>query len=130
MVICASGLVGKKLSVKLVELGYRVIAYRSRSSGQHAMDHEAGTIDKKSLEGAFTVIHLAGESIAQSWTEDAKAHIMASRKGNTLLLYRTLASLARKPQVFISMPGINRYGLHRNGLLTEASNCVVDGFLS
>jgi len=126
----ASGCVGKKLSARLKELGFCVVAYRSRSHGMHGMHHEMGTIDKEGLEGAYAVIHLAGESIAQSWTDAAKTRIMASRKDNTALLSETLASLTRKPQVFISMSGINRYGLHRTGVLTEASDCAVDGFLS
>ena len=126
----ASGLVGSKLSVHLSDLGFQVVPYKSRSQGPHAMCAVTGTIDKEGLEGALAVIHLAGESIAQSWTQDVKSRIMSSRKDNTLLLSRTLAGLTHKPQVFISMSGINRYGTHRSDVLTEDSTCVVDGFLS
>ena len=126
----AKGLVGTALTKALLDLGFEVIPYKSRCDGKHCMNHETGTIDKDGLEGAYAVIHLAGESIAQAWTNEAKNRIMSSRRDNTLLLANTLAHLKEKPKVLISMSGISRYGLHRPEVLDETSPVMVDGFLS
>jgi len=125
----ATGLIGSALSRRLCELGYEVIPFRSRHDGHGGFNHLTGFIDRETLEGAYAVIHLAGESIAQRWTEAAKDRIMASRRDGTRLLSEALAGLKHKPEVFISMSGINRYGLHRKEILDEASAVSAEGFL-
>ena len=125
----ATGLIGSALSHRLTALGFDVIPFRSRHDGSGGFNHLTGQIDRTALEGAYAVIHLAGESIAQSWSEAAKERIMASRRDGTLLLAEALAGLVHKPEVFISMSGINRYGLHRSETLDESSAVSAAGFL-
>ena len=125
----ATGLIGSALSRRLTELGYEVIPFRSRHDGSGGFNHLTGQIDCAVLEGAYAVIHLAGESIAQRWTAAAKERIMASRRDGTRLLSEALARLMHKPEVFISMSGINRYGLHRSETLDESSAVSAAGFL-
>jgi uncharacterized protein (TIGR01777 family) len=59
----------------------------------------------------------------------AKERILSSRREGTRLLSEALAGLKQKPEVFISMSGINRYGLHRNETLDESSVVSAEGFL-
>jgi uncharacterized protein (TIGR01777 family) len=125
----ATGLIGSALSRRLNELGYEVIPFRSRQDGPGGFNHLTRQIDREALEGAYAVIHLAGESIAQRWTVAAKERIMASRRDGTRLLSDALAGLKQKPEVFISMSGINRYGLNRKEILDEASAVSAEGFL-
>jgi uncharacterized protein (TIGR01777 family) len=125
----ATGLIGSALSKRLTTLGYEVIPLRSRHDGPGGFNHLTGQIDRTTLEGAYAVIHLAGESIAQRWSVAAKERIMASRRDGTLLLAEALAGLVHKPEVFISMSGINRYGLHRSETLDESSAVSAAGFL-
>lgn len=125
----ATGLVGRALSRRLTELGYDVVPFRSRHDGPGGMNHLTGKIDRDSLEGAAAVIHLAGESVAQRWTAAAKERIMSSRRDGTRLLAETLVQLKQQPEVFISMSGINRYGLRRNETIDESSATSADGFL-
>ena len=125
----ATGLIGSALSRRLTELGYEVIPFRSRHDGSGGFNHLTGHIDRAALEGAYAVIHLAGESIAQRWSDAAKERIMASRRDGTRLLAETLTSVRQKPEVFISMSGINRYGLHRAETLDESSAPSAEGFL-
>lgn len=125
----ASGLIGQALSQRLTTLGYEVVPFRSRHDGAGGFNHLTGYIDRTSLEGAHAVIHLAGETIAQRWTAAAKERILASRRDGTRLLAEALAGLRHKPAVFISMSGINRYGLHRPGILDETSAPSAEGFL-
>lgn len=125
----ATGLIGKALSNRLTNLGYVVVPFRSRHDGPGGMNHLTGKIDREALEGAHAVIHLAGESIAQRWDEAAKERILSSRRDGTLLLAHALAGLKQKPAVFISMSGINRYGLRRAGILDESAATSAEGFL-
>ena len=125
----ARGLIGSALSRRLTELGYEVIPFRSRHDGSGGFNHLTGQIDRVALEGAHAVIHLAGESIAQRWSDAAKEGIMASRRDGTRLLANALAHLSHKPTVFISMSGVNRYGLHQTETLDESSPVSAAGFL-
>ena len=125
----ATGLIGSALSRRLTELGYEVIPFRSRHDGSGGFNHLTGQIDRAALEGAYAVIHLAGESIAQRWSDAAKERIMASRRDGTRLLADAIAHLSHKPTVFISMSGVNRYGLRRTETLDESSPVSAAGFL-
>jgi len=125
----ATGLIGSALSKRLTSLGFEVVPFRSRHAGPGGFDHVTGQIDRATLEGAHAVIHLAGESIAQRWSAAAKERIMASRRDGTRLLAETLAGLRHKPTVFLSMSGINRYGLNRKEMLDESSAVSAEGFL-
>ncbi len=125
----ATGLIGKALSQRLTTLGYEVIPFRSRHNGPGGFDHLSGHIDRGALDGAYAVIHLAGESIAQRWTVAAKERILSSRRDGTRLLSEALAGLKQKPAVFISMSGVNRYGLNRTEAIDESSVVSAEGFL-
>ena len=125
----ATGLIGSALSQRLTSIGYEVIPFRSRHDGPGGFNHLTGKIDSEALEGAHAVIHLAGESIAQSWSAEAKERIMASRRDGTRLLSEALAGLKQKPEVFLSMSGINRYGLTRKEILDETATVSAEGFL-
>ena len=125
----ATGLVGKAVSRQLASLGYEVIPFRSRHDGAGGMNHLTGHIDRDALEGAFAVIHLAGEPIAQRWSAAAKERIMASRRDGTRLLAEALAGLRAKPELFLSMSGVGRYGIRRSETLTESSAVSSEGFL-
>ena len=125
----ATGLVGKAVARQLAALGYEVVPFRSRHDGAGSMNHRTGHIDRDALEGAFAVIHLAGEPISQRWSAAAKERILTSRRDGTRLLAQTLASLRNKPQLFLSMSGVGRYGIRRNETLTEASTVSTEGFL-
>ncbi len=130
----ASGLVGRALTKALTAKGYEVAPLRSRTQGPGGMDAASGWLDTDILEGAHAVIHLAGEPIAQRWTAAAKERILSSREKSTSLLAWNLAfpspELRYPPKVFLSMSGINRYGIHRPGeTLTESSAVSAEGFL-
>ena len=127
----ASGLIGQALTKALTQGGYDVRGMKSRTQGPGGMDVASGWIDAGFLEGAEAVIHLSGEPIAQRWTKAAKARILSSRVDGTRLLAATLAKLAHPPKTFLSMSGINRYGVWRSReTVTEASTLSNEGFLA
>ena len=63
------------------------------------------------------MVHLAGEPIAQRWTDAAKAKIRNSRVGGTQRLVAAIQQ--HRPTVLVSSSGINIYGDRGDDVLTE-----------
>src|ERR1039458_8496598 len=105
----ASGLIGRRLLKTLARLGHSPYAL-----SRHAYAEEA-------LREADAVVHLAGESVAQRWTADAKRRILESREAGTRSLVRTLAKLPRRPGVLVCASAVGYYGSRGDETLTEAS---------
>jgi len=131
----ATGLVGKQLIIALQELGHRV-SILSRKQTEIAgvdvylWDVYQQKIDKKALVGIDTVIHLAGESIAdQKWTDQRKKEIVDSRVLSAKLLYQTIRDTKAPVTTFVSASAVGYYGDRKNDILTE--DCEPgEGFLS
>ena len=121
----SSGLIGTALVTALRNAGHPVTSLvRSNPGPNRALwDPAKGTIDAAALEGAWAVVHLAGEGIAESkWTPEQKALIRDSRVLGTTLLSKTLAGLASKPAVFASGSAIGIYGDRSDEILDESSS--------
>ena len=65
---------------------------------------------------------LAGESINQRWTPEAKRRIKQSRVQGTELISRTLAALENKPRALISASAVGYYGDTGDQIKTEESD--------
>jgi uncharacterized protein len=121
----ASGLVGSALTERLTRQGHRVdrLVRRPSAAGAAgiAWDPAKGTIDREALEGADVVVHLAGESVATSWTVARKRVIRESRVAGTGLLASTLADLRCPPRVLVSASAIGYYGDRGEKTVTEDS---------
>lgn len=120
----ASGLVGSALSSFLSTGGHTVYPVSRRpSDAENAIqwDPLAGIDDASQFEGLDAVVHLAGETINQRWSEPAKDKIVRSRVEGTERLSAALASLKQKPRVFISASAIGYYGDRADEELTEES---------
>lgn len=126
----ATGLLGTALGRLLTLGGHEVIPMSRRGGPGIAWDPEQGTIDRAGLEGIDAVVHLAGEPIAaKRWTPEFRARALQSREKGTALLARTLASLERPPQVFVSATATGYYGDGGDTWLDEASPSG-DGYLA
>lgn len=123
----ATGLIGQPLAEALRADGHKVRTL-SRSSGDYLWDPANGEMDDAVLEGVDAVIHLAGEGVAQRWTEEAKARIMNSRVDGTGLLVERILAAGIKPD-FLCASGINYYGYNRDEDLDESAT-TGEGFLS
>ena len=105
----ASGLIGRRLMKNLAGAGH-ALHVLSRHAGTNmppgvklsVWDPVKGLPPEESLRDAGAVIHLAGESVAQRWSEDAKRRIADSRVVGTRNLVAGIAKLARKPEVLVS----------------------------
>ena len=120
----ASGLIGTQLVAKLSQSGHEVIRLvrRSPKAGEIQWNPKSGTLDAAALEGADAVIHLSGAGIGDKrWTTSYRKEILDSRTETTALLAKTIASLSRKPSVFLSGSAIGIYGARNDEQLTEVS---------
>ncbi len=127
----ASGLLGTELSAFLRTGGHEVVPLVRRASGSNAIawDPAKQTIDGARLEGFDTVVHLAGESVGQRWTEAVKQRVLASRIDGTRLLCETLAAREHKPKLLICASAIGFYGDTEDRWVDERSG-PGGGFLS
>ena len=120
----ASGLIGTQLVAKLSSSGHEVVRLvrRSPRSGEIQWNPKSGTLDAAALEGADAIIHLSGAGIGDKrWSDGYRKEILDSRTATTALLAKTMASLSRKPSVFLSGSAIGIYGARNDEQLTEVS---------
>jgi uncharacterized protein (TIGR01777 family) len=104
--------------------GHEVIRLvrRSPKSGEIQWNPKSGTLDAAALEGTDAVIHLSGAGIGDKrWSAAYRKEILDSRTDTTALLAKTIASLSRKPSVFLSGSAIGIYGARNDEQLTEVS---------
>ncbi len=126
-----TGLLGRALIPLLTTQGHRVrlLTRNPRGDDMIGWNPDAAELKEEELEGVDAVIHLAGETVAQKWTPEAKRRIRKSRVVGTRLLAERLAGLSKPPAVLISASGINVYGDDRDELLDEDSS-TGDSFLA
>jgi uncharacterized protein len=110
----ASGLIGSALVPALREAGHDVVTLvRRAAEGPSEVEWhpDAGTIDADGLAGVDAVVHLAGETIGQRWSAEARDRIRGSRVDGTGLIARTIAALDPRPSVLVQASGVGYYGL-------------------
>lgn len=73
------------------------------------------------LEGADTIINLAGETIAQKWTHQAQLRIIGSRVESTRLIGEAISQLQRPPRIWINASAVGIYGDRGDEILDEDS---------
>lgn len=128
----ASGLVGCALVESLHAKGHNIrCLQRNKKAGNVRIWHTDELVSPtESAEPFDTVIHLAGENVAQGrWSDSRKRSIMDSRVAGTRELIDYLATLDTPPQTFICASAIGFYGNRGDELLTEKSEAGM-GFLA
>lgn len=131
----SSGLIGSALVRALETRGHtvkRMVRRAAAGPNEIAWHPSASAVDARvasQLEGVDVVVNLAGENLAQRWTDGARRSIIDSRVPGTLLLSRTIAQLTRKPRLMISGSAVGIYGNRGDELLDESST-LGDDFLA
>jgi uncharacterized protein len=122
----STGFLGQALTKHLTAAGHDVIPLSRRShagAGRSiAWDPARGELAPNALDGIDAVIHLAGENVAQRWTDDVKREIRDSRVKSTALLARTVQAMERPPRMLLSGSAVGIYGDSGNELLDESSS--------
>jgi hypothetical protein len=132
----SSGFVGSALVAALRERGDEVLRVVRSFGGVSARERvavwhpDSGQIEAVKLEGVDAVVNLAGESVAGVWTPGRKRAIRDSRVHGTNLLARTLAGLQQKPNVFVSVSGMNFYGERPGSSPVDETSPPGEGFLA
>lgn len=94
-----------------------------------AWDPAKGEPPADSLRDADAVVHLAGEPVAQRWTDEVKRRIRESRVDGTRNLVKAMARLERKPAVLVCSSAIGYYGSRGDEMLPESASAG-GGFLA
>ncbi|MDP2037166.1 MAG: TIGR01777 family oxidoreductase [Ignavibacteria bacterium] len=120
----ATGLIGKKLTKKLIERGDEVfVLSRSVDSAKQILPNASGFIEwgnnsnawQSKLSGVEDVIHLAGENVmGRRWGAAHKKKVLESRVNGTRNLVDAISRLDVKPKTFISASAIGIYGNQEN----------------
>jgi uncharacterized protein len=116
----ASGFVGRTLLKMLQEAGHQVKTL-GRKGADYEWDLMAGPPSHAALEDVEAIIHLAGEPIAQRWTDAAKKRIEQTRVIGTRHLVQGIAKMPVPPKVLVSSSGIGIYGDRGDERLLDAA---------
>ena len=129
----ASGLIGQALTKQLNATGHTTVAAvrrEPRRNDEVQWNPTTGEMSPSAFDGVDAVVHLAGAGIGDKrWTDSYKMEILQSRTLGTALLADTMASLDKKPSVFLSGSAIGIYGVRDDTELGEDA-AIGTGFLA
>ncbi|HYM55059.1 MAG TPA: TIGR01777 family oxidoreductase [Solirubrobacteraceae bacterium] len=124
----ATGLIGPALVAALLDRGAQVTALtrdppraRAKLGDVEAVRWEplSEPAPVEALAGRDAVVHLAGEPVAQRWSEKARRAIRDSRVTGTRNVIAGLARAEPRPRALISSSAIGYYGAHGEEPLDE-----------
>lgn len=134
----ATGLIGSRLVERLSERGDEVtVLSRDPRRAQERLgvpaaarwDALAAPAPAEALAGRHAVVHLAGEPVAQRWTERAKRAIRDSRVAGTRNLVAGLADADPRPSTLVASSAVGYYG-DRGAEEVDESTPPGDDFLA
>lgn len=126
----SSGLVGSSLLEFLFKKGHSIQCLKRNSDSDSNRFWVTNELPDNSDTAFQTVIHLAGENVAQGrWTEKKKQNILMSRLEGTKELVDYISSLKTKPSVFLCASAVGYYGNRGDEILDENSSLGA-GFLA
>jgi NAD dependent epimerase/dehydratase family enzyme len=107
----SSGFIGRRLIARLQREGYTPRALgrhdpRIPGVGFAPWDATAGAPAPDGLRDAVAIVHLAGEPVAQRWSQAVKRRIRESRVLGTRNLVSALGRLRERPRVLIAASAI------------------------
>ena len=105
----ASGLIGTRLTQTLQQRGDEVTPLSLRRDKDLTAK----------LNGRDAVVHLAGENVAQRWTDDARTRIEESRVQGTQRLVKAIEQASPRPNALVSASAVGYYGSHGDERLDE-----------
>jgi uncharacterized protein len=125
----ATGRIGERLIAALTERGNEVtVLSRSPQRAAAALGVEAlgwqpeqEPAPVAALAGRDAVIHLAGEDVAQRWSDAAKRRLLASRELGTRNLVAGLRAADPRPAALVSASAVGYYGPRGDERVTEAT---------
>ena len=128
----ASGFIGRALIRELMEHGYEVVAVTRNAAenqgrfpeGVQAVEWDGRTAAGWGghVDGAFAVVNLAGDNLAQGrWTRSKKGRILASRTLAGVAIVDAVRQARTKPRVVVQASAVGYYGATGDAEVDEAS---------
>ena len=117
----ASGLIGRPLVEALRARGDDVTILSRDPERGVTWDPLSEPAPAEALAGRDAVVHLAGENVAQRWTDSAKRSIRDSRVIGTQALVDGLRAAEPRPGVLVSASAVGYYGDRADEVLDEDS---------
>jgi len=119
----ASGRIGRHLTDRLRARGDEVTVLSRDPQRGVRWDPIAEPAPAEALAGRDAIVHLAGEDVAQRWSDGAKSRIRESRVAGTHNLVAGLAAVPAdaRPAVLVSGSASGYYGPHGDEEVTEAA---------
>ena len=120
-----SGLLGRALARKLIELGWEVVILTRTpqeidTTGREVLwNGETGGAWTTELEGATALVNFAGRSINCVFSLDNCREILASRVNAVRALGKAVAKCKKPPAVWVQCSATGFYGTHGLGLCDE-----------
>jgi uncharacterized protein (TIGR01777 family) len=123
----ATGRIGSRLVAALKRRGDELtVLSRNPDAARAALGVEAHAWQPQSepapaaaLAGRDGVVHLAGEDVAQRWSDDAKRRLLESRELGTRNLVAGLRAAEPRPGVLVSSSAVGFYGARGDEPVTE-----------
>lgn len=122
-----TGFIGRALARRLLADNHSVHvlgrSQRGLEPGARFFFWDAGKSEPPadSLAGADAFVYLAGEPVAQRWTEEVKKRIRSSRVDGTRQVIEALSAMSHRPSAFVCASAVGIYGSRGDEVLTEAS---------
>lgn len=129
-----TGFIGQHLVRYLLSRGHQVaVVSRSMSKQVEGAVHLTWRqLEEDPAAGGEwqAIVNLAGESINQRWTAEAKKRILESRLEAASRIAKWVERMEVKPEVVVNGSGMNIYGTSESGVFDEYSTSVGNDFLS
>lgn len=140
MISGGSGFIGRRLAQELLARGDRVTvltrdAGRARRHFPERVRCAAWTPGKagpwvEELEIVDAVVHLAGEPVAQRWSDAVKDRIVKSRVDSTRVLVEEIGRAKHKPSVLVCASATGFYGPRPSDVSLDEGSEPGQGFLA
>jgi uncharacterized protein (TIGR01777 family) len=135
-ILGGSGFIGSQLTEHLIEKGHQVVIWtrspeKIDSSKESAIHSEKWPLTGESAHPDIdAVVNLAGETINQRWTPQAKERILRSRIETTRALVEIIESKKISPRVLVNGSAIGYYGTSQDLNFTEENERHGSDFLA
>ncbi|NMC39150.1 MAG: TIGR01777 family protein [Bacteroidales bacterium] len=128
-----TGVIGRHLSRRLAEIGYRVCILSRSETKVHGFEHYfwdpfRNKIDPEGVAEADCIIHLAGANIGEKrWTKERKQELYDSRIKTGELILENVRTSGKRLSVFISASATGYYGMTTSGkIFSETDEAAPD----
>lgn len=134
-----SGFVGRRLLPQLIERGDRAVVLGRKAPDPRVpsgAESKSWTPEQRgpwfgAIDGAQTVVHLAGEPVlASRWSESQKERIYRSRIESTRLLVAAMSEARERPRTLICASAVGYYGGRSDDREIDESSPPGDDFLA